>query len=508
METSLDRLSKKQLIALLGERERTIEARDRALREKEEEASYLKYLVEKFKRLAFGQKRERFEGNKDQMSLPFEAPAEKQEEQAALFEQKVEQVRKRKKSSHRGRLPLPGHLPVEETEIYPEGDLSDMVCIGKEVTDELDFIPAKYFIRRYIRYKYAPKDRNIEKGIRIGELPCRIIDRGIPSAGLLAHILVGKYMDHLPLYRQMQQFKRENIPIAASTIEGWARQGLERLEPLYDCLLEDTKAMGYLQADETTIRVLENPGNKSCHLGYYWVYHSPLDGTVLFDYRPTRAAKNVENMLKDFRGYLQTDGYPGYTKTGARKDVTHLACWAHARREFFEAIPNDEKTAQRALTYIGQLYDVEREAREKGLDPEARKALRLGRSLPVINEMAAWMKEQLGNVKPKEAIGKAILYSVNRWSELSNYLYDGRLEIDNNQIENALRPVALGRKNYLFAGSHASAQRAAMIYSFFAICKKQEVNPYEWLKYTLENIMQINHKNVRDLYPQNFKKNA
>lgn len=499
METSLELLSKEQLITLVGDRERVI-------REKEAEAVYLKALVEKFKRLAFGQRRERFEGGSGQMPLPFEAPAEKQQEQAAEFEKKRERVRGNRKSSHAGRRPLPAHLPVEVVEYHPEGDLSEMVCIGKEVTDELGFVPARFFIKRHIRFKYAPKDRYGENGVKIAQLPARIIDRGIPSAGLLAHILVGKYMDHLPLYRQIQQFKRENIPVAPSTMEGWARQGLERLELLYDCLLEDTKLMGYLQADETTIRVLENPGKKSCHLGYYWVYHSPLDGTVLFDYRPTRAAENVENMLRGFKGYLQTDGYPGYKKTGARKDVIHLACWAHARREFFEAMPNDEKTAGQALAYIGQLYDVEREAREKCLAPEARKALRLEKSLPVINEMAAWIKEQLVIVKPREAIGKALLYSANRWAELSNYLHDGRLEIDNNLVENAIRPVALGRKNYLFAGSHAAAQRAAMIYSFFAICKKHDVNPYEWLRYTLENIMETNHKNVRDLYPQNFKK--
>jgi len=501
METSLERLSKEQLITLLGDR-------DRIIREKEEEATYLKSLVEKFRRLAFGQRRERFEGSSDQMSLPFEAPAEKQQEQAAEFEKKKERLRSAKKTSHRGRRPLPEHLPVEEVELYPDGDLSEMVCIGKEVTEELDFVPAKFFIKRFIRYKYAPKDKFSENGVKIALLPTRVIDKGIPSAGLLAHILVGKYMDHLPLYRQIQQFKREKIPIAPSTIEGWARQGLERLEPLYDCLLEDTKSMGYLQADETTIKVLENPGKKSCHLGYYWVYHSPLDGTVLFDYRPTRAAKSMENMLSGFKGYLQTDGYPGYKKTGARKDVIHLACWAHARREFFEAMSNDEKTAQQALTYIGQLYQVEREAKEKSLDPVERKALRLERSLPVINEMAAWIKEQLVIIKPREAMGKALLYSANRWAELSNYLHDGRLEIDNNLVENAIRPVALGRKNYLFAGSHASAQRAAMIYSFFSICKKHDVNPFKWLKYTLENIMQTNHKNVRDLYPQNFKNKA
>lgn len=186
--------------------------------------------------------------------------------------------------------------------------------------------------------------------------------------------------------------------------------------------------------------------------------------------------------------------------------MTHLACWAHARREFFDALTNDKKRAEKALEYIQKLYAVEREAKENSLTPDAIKKSRLDGSLPVINKMSGWIKEQLQDpgVLPGSAIGKALRYSAERWDELSNYLYDGRLEIDNNLVENAIRPVALGRKNYLFAGSHQAAQRAAMLYSFFAICKKHEVNPYEWLKNTLQNIMTINHKNIKSLYPQNI----
>src|SRR5690554_229220 len=500
METALEHLTKEQLIALVGER-------DRVIREKEAYESRLLELIDKFKRMAFAQKRERFEGNKDQLALPFEAAPEAVREQRQAFEQKVEYIRKKKPSAHKGRTPLPDHLPVEEVEIRPEGDLSGIVCIGKEVTEELDYVPAKYIIRRYIRFKYAPRAKDSDLGVLIGELPERVIDRGIPGAGLLAGILVDKYMDHLPLYRQVQRFKRENIPIAASTIEGWARQTLEKLEPLYDCLLEDTRAMGYLQADETTIKVMDGAKKGACHLGYYWVYHNPLEKTVLFDYQPTRGAVGAENLLKGFRGYLQTDGYATYIKLGRQEGVTHLACWAHARREYFNALNEDRKNAGTALEYIQELYAVEREAREKGLTPEGRKMLRLDRSLPVVNRMSDWIKGQLPGVLPKSAMGKALRYSAVRWAELSNYLYDGRLSIDNNEVENAIRPVALGRKNYLFAGSHKAAQRAAMVYSFFAICKKHEVNPYEWLKHALENIMTINHKNIRDLYPQNFKNN-
>lgn len=500
MDTSLEHLSKEQLITLIGER-------DRVIREKEAYESQLLALLDKFRRMAFAQKRERFEGDKDQMTLPFGTDAAGQQAQKESFEEKIEYTRKKQASAHRGRVALPDHLPVEEVEIHPEVDLSDMVCIGKEVTEELDYIPAKYVIRRYIRYKYAARDKKSDSGVLIGALPERIIDKGIPGPGLLAGILTDKYQDHLPLYRQVQRFKRENIPIAPSTIEGWVRQALERLEPLYDCLLEDTRAMGYLQADETTIKVMDGTKKGACHLGYYWVYHNPLERTVLFDYQPTRGTAGAENLLKGFKGYLQTDGYATYKKLGRQEGVTHLACWAHARREYFNALGNDKKRAETALEFIQHLYAVERKAKESNLGPDAIKKLRLDASLPVINRMSEWIKEQLQDPKvlPGSAMGKALRYSAERWDELSNYLYDGRLEIDNNLVENAIRPVALGRKNYLFAGSHKAAQRSAMLYSFFAICKKHEVNPYEWLKHTLQNIMAINHKNIKSLYPQNFK---
>ena len=212
-------------------------------------------------------------------------------------------------------------------------------------------------------------------------------------------------------------------------------------------------------------------------------------------------------MLDSFKGYLQSDGYSVYKKIAKRSEVTHLVCWAHSRREFEKALANDKANAQIALTLIQQLYALEAQAREGKFTAQERKQLRLEKALPVINALGKWISQTVKETLPKSQIGKAMQYCIDRWSELSVYLFDGELEIDNNLIENAIRPVALGRKNYLFAGSHDAAQRAAMMYTFFAICKKHEVNPYQWLKYTLENIMTINHKNIRDLYPQNFKCN-
>ncbi|SDC42650.1 Transposase [Pedobacter soli] len=455
MEKALENLSKEDLIKVISSRDEKID--------------YLESQLAMYKRMQFGQKRERFEGDPDQTMLPFNVESAKIEQQQEEIKEKIEYVRKR--PNHKGRAKLPAHLPMEEIEIHPEGDLSQMVCIGKEITEELECEPAKFYIKRYIRYKYAAKDKS---AVAIAELPERVIDKGIPGAGLLAMILTGKYQDHLPLYRQKQIFARENIQIASSTIEGWTRQALEKLEPLYEQLVFQTKSHGYLQVDETPIKVLDSDKKGATHQGYYWVYHAPLEGTVLFDYSPTRGGIAAVPILGTFKGYLQTDGYGVYEKYGKKKEVTHLACWAHARREFEKALDNDQARAQKALLMIQQLYAVERRVKDAKLNAEQTKECRLAESLSVINELGKWIFEEIKNTLPKSQIGKAMAYVYARWDALSAYLYDGNLHIDNNLVENAIRPVALGRKNYLFAGSHEAAQRAAMIYSFFAICKKIE----------------------------------
>jgi len=499
MNSALQNLSKSELIERLTTRELQVEKLLQSLANKDR-------MIAQFQRMLFGQKRERFEGDPAQQSLPFEQPQEQPDEPEARHEETIRHVRKKQsRENHTGRLPLPDHLPVEQIEIHPEGDLSGMVCIGTEITEELECCPARFYIKRYIRYKYAPKTGH--GAPRIGSLPERVIDKGIPGPGLLAMILTDKYADHLPLYRQRQRFLRENIPVAQSTLDGWASQAMDRLEILYEKLTAETKAQGYLQADETPIRVLESPKKGSCHKGWYWVYHNPISRTVLFDYQPTRGAPGPKRILDEFKGYLQTDGYSVYKKIGERSDVTHLACWAHARREFERALDNDCERAEVALGYIQKLYAVERLARRQGFEPGRRKQLRLEQSLPVLNEFGKWIHSQAKMVLPKSQIGKAMAYSIARWDALSAWLHDGHLEIDNNLVENLIRPVALGRKNYLFAGSHKAARRAAMVYSLLASCKIHQVNPQQWLTHVLENIMSTKYKDVPTLYPQNWKGN-
>ncbi len=297
METALENLSKEDLLKMVS----SISRENELLHQ---ERDYLKEQLAMDKQMQFGQKRERFEGDPNQTELPFEAEPVAAEQQQEETKQKIEYTRKR--PNHKGRAKLPEHLPVVEIEIHPEGDLSEMVCIGKEITEELECEPTKFYIKRYIRYKYAAKNGD---GISIAQLPERVIDKGIAGPSLLAMILEGKYMDHLSLYRQKQIPAREHIQIPSSTVEGWTRQALEKLEPLYEQLVFDTKAKGYLQVDETVIKVLDSDKKGAAHQGCFSVYHSPLNKTVLFDYTPSRAGHVPKSMLDNFKGYLQTDGY-------------------------------------------------------------------------------------------------------------------------------------------------------------------------------------------------------
>jgi len=254
-------------------------------------------------------------------------------------------------------------------------------------------------------------------------------------------------------------------------IDDWIRQLGRLLEPLYDTMVNIVKQDAYLQADETPTRVLDKSKKGKCHLGYYWVYHTPLKRMVVFDYQRGRNKDAPRKILDDFHGYLQTDGYAVYNQYDSKKGVTHLACWAHARRYFEQSLTQDKAHGEFAMTKIQKLYAIEREA--GNLTVQDRKAYRLKEALPIINQLGQFIGEENKKVLPKSLIGKAFNYTVNLWDNLQHYLYNGDLHIDNNLIENAIRPNALGRKNYLFAGSDNGAKRTAMFYSFFGTCKME-----------------------------------
>ena len=476
----------------------SLEAENAHLRARVEQ---LEHERAELKRLIFGAKSERFvpEENPEQLTLFEEAPAVElpREEDVSAHR------RKRKKPV---RQALPKHLPRQVIIIEPAVDRSELKKIGEEITETLDYRPAKLIVIRRIRPKYVDPETD---RVFIAELPARPVDKGIAEAGLLASVVIEKYVDHLPIYRQVQRYKREGIPLARSTLEGWVAAVARLLEPLHKRLRKLIMESGYIQADETPIAVQDETKKGKTHRGYYWVYHAPdresAGGLVLLDYDRSRHGDAPKAFLQGYSGALQSDGYPVYDQFGDSPDKQVVAynCWAHARRYFFKAQDEMPDQANEALYEIGQLYEVERQI--KHLPPKERAAARQEKASPILERFKAWLEQNPG--LPKSPWGQAVGYTLSRWEKLSRYVEDGRIEIDNNLVENAIRPIALGRKNYLFAGSHDAAQRAAVIYSLLATCKKYDVNPYEWLRDVLNRIPTHPHKQLDELLPHIWENN-
>lgn len=459
----------------------------------------LQFELAQIKRMIFGSKSERFEpsGPAQQHLLFTELPQpeiEIKQEQISYTRNKVTI----KENNHKGRLPLPKHLPRIEHILEPAENTEGLKCIGKEVTEELEYTPGKFYVNQYIRPRFAKENK---QGILIASLPSRPIEKGIAGPGLLASILVEKYVDHLPLHRQLQRFKRENIHIAPSTIGDWVKYSCELLTPLYDTLKKQVLTSGYIMADETPIKVLDKDKENGIHQGYYWVYRSAHEKLIVFDYRQGRGREGPREILKNYKGFLQTDGYSVYDDFDKKQGISLIHCMAHARRYFEQALDNDKARAEYFLSQVQLLYATEKKARTENYSYEQRQALRQEESVPVLNLLHLWLKDNLMGVLPKSPIGKAISYALSRWEKLCVYAYNGQLEVDNNPVENAIRPVALGRKNYLFAGSHEAAHRAAMIYSLFATCKAKGIDPYQWLKETLTKLPEHKANRLSELLP-------
>lgn len=468
------------------------------------EITCLKQELAQLKRLIFGQKRERFVAGDPDSQLAMELDLE-EVEAAAVQTETISYERQKKtgavKTSH-GRNELPSHLPRHDILIQPAEDVSGMTEIGREITEELEYKPGSFFVNRYIRPKY--KDEAHDR-ILIGELPPRPIEKGIPGPGLLSHVFISKYVDHLPLDRQRKQFLRQGVDIAPSTLGDWVAYSYELLKPLYEAHIKELLSADYLMIDETPIRVLDRNEKGRSHTGYFWVYYDPLGQGVLFDYRDSRGREGPEMVLKDFKGYIQTDGYTGYEKLSLREDIIRIGCFAHARRYFEQSLAQDKLRSTWMLNQVQRLYKIESQARDGGLSHDQRYELRLQESVPVLVEIEAWLKKESLQVLPKSLIGKAIAYILGQWENLKRYADDGRFEIDNNLVENAIRPVALGRKNYLFAGSHNGARRAALLYSLVSTARLQNIEPLAYIKDVLTRISDYPYKNIKDLLPANWK---
>lgn len=466
------------------------------------------------KRLIFGRKSERFvaeDTNGQQLDLfvqhNYEGAAEKTVQQAV-------QAHSRTKAKPK-RIKLPEDLPVVEIRIEPHPDeIIGWVKIGEEITEELDYVPGYMRINRYIRPKYARPKK--EQGpdtegnnIFVAPLPNRVIPKGIPSAGLLTYIMVSKFVDHLPYHRLIQIFKRTGMNIPASTINGWMAKCVELLRVLYLWHKARLMECDYLMGDETKIRVLKSPNRKDkktkAHQGYFWVYYDPGGKQTLFIYDPGRGGKYPREHLKSFKGHLQTDGYSAYDAFERTDTINLVGCMAHIRRKFEHALENDKQRATYVLTAMQELYAIEQKAREEDYSHEQRLALRTQQAQPIMDQLKAWLLENRDQVLPKSSIGQAINYACNRWKYMERYLEDGKLEIDNNLVENAIRPVAIGRKNYLFAGSPQGAEWAAIIYSLLASAANCGHNPSQYLKDILLRLPDQPLSCLDELLPHNWE---
>ena len=471
-------------------------------RKEYEEFLFLKEELAQLKKLIFGKKNERFIPTDAAQSSLFEQPLI----EAPATEKQTISYTKEKKSAKKQpvRLALPAHLPREEEVLEPEGKQENAVKLGEAITEILEYTPGKVYVKRYVRPKYVqPTKDEDKKQILVASLPTMPIPNGNVGAGLLAYLLISKYVDHLPFYRQVQMFKREGLKLAESTISGWFKAACKLLEPLYYELRKEVLSSGYIMADETPIPVQGSNKPGATHTGYLWVYRSPEKGMVLFDYQQSRGAQGPEDMLDGFSGALQTDGYAAYDRFEKMAGVTLLACMAHVRRKFDQAMENDSRRSEYVLTEIQKLYALERQCKEESLDPDQVRSARQQHAVPVLTALKEWMEQQYPSVAPKSSIGKALAYALKLWPRIIRYTENGIWNIDNNPVENNIRPVALGRKNYLFAGSHDAAQWAAMLYSFFATCKANEVEPFQWLKKTIEVVPDAKVNDMAALLPAN-----
>lgn len=453
-----------------------------AVSTREGEIDRLKMLIKQLQRMQFGKRSERLDP--DQLALALEdlgADIGRVEESTPLPPPAAE--------NHPRRKPLPDHLPREDVII----DVDGLVCpccggalhaIGENVSEMLDWVPAQLKVIRIVRPKYGCRSC---QHIAQASAPERPIAGGLATPGLLAQVLVAKYCDHLPLYRQSQIFARYGIELGRSTLAGWVGGASWWLEALHRRLSEHVFASDNLFADDTPVPVLD-PGRGRTKTGRLWVYareqrgwSGPDPPAAVFVYAPDRKAERPETHLARFKGVLHVDGYAGFEKLTAKGDIVLAACWAHTRRKFYEvAEAENTPMAHEALRRIAALYAVEAEVR--GQSPAHRLATRRARSKPMVDALHAWLEAELPGLPARSNLAEAIRYALARWEGLSRFLSDGRIELDTNPVERAIRPVALGKKNHLFAGSDGGGERWALVCSLIETCKLNSVEPYAYLK--------------------------
>lgn len=407
-------------------------------------------------------------------------------------------------------LRLPAHLPVVEEVIDPEPVKAcpeAWRCIGEEVTEQLDYEPAHFFKRRIVRRKYARRDHPFAAPI-LASLDT-LQERCLAAPGLIAAIIVGKYVDHLPLYRQEQILAtRHDVKIPRQTMAQWMGLAADWLRPIYEHIRTGVLGGGYVQVDETPIEYLA-PGHGRTKLGYLWTCARP-GGDTVFTWAVSRAASCLESIIpSDFRGTLQADGYSAYTafvrgrnaRAGAQA-ITLAGCWAHARRAIYQALETAPRTVGWLLRQIGLLYQIEDQLRKTHAGPARCQAMRAAQSAMILRRLRAALLRIRPRYLPQSALGKAITYTLDQWSALETFLRDGRIAIDNNRVENAIRPTAVGKKNWLFIGEAEAGHRGAILYTIVESCRRRGVEPLSYLRDVLTRLPRMTISQVQDITPQ------
>lgn len=492
---------------------------EKLLSEKDEAIIKLKQQVEMLRRKIWGKSSEKYiPEDPQQRKLDFEG-LDLLEEEKELATSAAEEIKQYKtirvlvkKKNHPVRKPLPENLPREECHIYPEQhiDLENWTELEPEITEVLEHEPARCYVRRIIRHKYALKNKGIdvEKQVITAPMPVLPIAKSYAGASMLADITIDKYVYHLPFYRLIQMLRQQGIEISAATINDWFKAVADLMRPAWYRLMELVLGSDYIQSDETTVPVINKEKHKAVK-GYIWMVRAVMPDLVFFYYdHGSRAQKVALHLFKDYQGVLQSDGYAVYDFYENKKGVLPIGCWAHCRRLYEEALKEDKTRAEYALKQIGLLYDVERRADQEHLSYEERAQLRFRLSYPIMVAFEKWMLKEYPKVLPKGRIGKAIKYTYRIYHKLTRYHLDGRLKMDNNLAENAIRPLAIGRKNWMFCGNHSAAEDAAVMYSMFGCCKAHGVNYREWLIFFLNNIHKYDDhysKDLAELLPHNFK---
>lgn len=464
------------------------------LKEKDNKITFLSFELEQLKRALFGSKSERFvpaTANPEQLALFKELEkqiAELQKESITYSRKKVKRKPKRTK--------LPEDLERVVTILEPEVDTTGMRKMGNEIKEKLAFVPAKLYVEQTLRTKY--KD---ERGVfYIADLPSDPFPKSIASESLAAHIAVSKYVDHQPLYRQSKILARQSIDLPRSTMCGIIRRGADLIKPIYYAMIDKAMKSDYLMADESSIPVLrKDEQNKKTIKGCMLVKVAPEAKITVMEYIMTKEKVNIVNALKSFKGHLQVDGNVSYEELSKIGQVYLMHCLVHSRRYFEKALDYDQGKANVMLNMIQKLYQIERSC--NGQSFELILQTRKQHAIPVLDKMKKWLDANLAMNDPPNPIQKAIRYMLKRWNGLTEYVNYGHLRPDNNLIENQIRPLALGRKNYLFAGSDNGAEHAAIFYSMFSTCAMNNINPFDWLVDVFKRISDHHINKIDQLIP-------